>query len=556
MSEFPTSTQVDQITSALATLSYHKEEWLQISIPQRISYLQRCIAGVNEVASDWVAAACEAKGIDPTATLAGEEWFVGPVTTLSNLQRLVQTLEANGQPQPPQMYRRSHGQVVARAFPDNAPDRLLFWGFRGEVWLQPGEAATQGLVYRQKPAGGRVALVLGAGNIAAIAPTDALYKLFAEDQVVLLKMNPINDYLGKFLEQAFQSLIAAGFLQIVYGGAEVGQYLCQHPDINTIHITGSHLTHDAIVWGSTPDEQQQRKAAHTPLMAKPITSELGCVTPVLVVPGNWSKAEMRFQARHVASMVAHNASFNCAAAKVLVTAKGWHLRESFLQQVRRALAETPPRQAYYPGARSRHEVFLQHYPQAEVVGDGATEVPWTLISNVPAVAGEYALQTEAFCGVLAEVSLDATTADQFLSEAVNFANEQIWGNLSCVVLVDRPTQHRYEQELDQAIADLRYGAIGVNVWTGVIFSLAACPWGAFPENQLSDVCSGRGFVHNGYLFEYPQKTVLFAPFRIHPTPIWFADNKNLLNIGQRYNKFLLDSNWGNFLQVVTAALRG
>lgn len=52
---------------------------------------------------------------------------------------------------------------------------------------------------------GKVALVLGAGNIAS--PLDAFQKLFLENQVVLLKMNPVNDYLTEYLEAALKPLI-------------------------------------------------------------------------------------------------------------------------------------------------------------------------------------------------------------------------------------------------------------------------------------------------------------------------------------------------------------
>jgi acyl-CoA reductase-like NAD-dependent aldehyde dehydrogenase len=544
---------------ALLTLAQHKDRWLQVALPDRITYLQRCMAGVNAVAANWAIAAAEAKGIDLTSPLVGEEWLVGPVATLANLRELIQTLSANGQPQPNSIYTRSDGQVVAQILPNNLYDRLLWQGFTGEVWMQPGTSARQGLVYRQPPAQGRVALVLGAGNIAAIAAMDTLYKLFAEDQVVLLKMNPVNEYVGKFLEQAFQPLIQAGFLQIVYGGADVGQYLCQQDGVDTIHITGSHHTHDAIVWGSDPP--LQRKAETKPLMPKPITSELGCVTPILIVPGNWSMAEMQFQARHVASMVAHNASFNCVAGKVMVMAKDWPLRDRFLQLVQTELAQTPPRKAYYPGARQRYAAFLQQYPQAiplhESGADAAeTDVPWTLIPAVPPLPGEYALRTEAFCGILAEVGIPGSTVTQFLANAVPFVNETIWGNLSCVMLVDPKTQHRHVAVVEQAIGDLRYGAIGVNVWTGAIFLLAACPWGAFPGNDLVNIQSGRGIVHNTYLFEQPQKTVLRAPFQIFPTPLWFADHKNLLQVARCYASFLTDSNLPNLFQLLMAALKG
>ena len=59
---------------------------------------------------------------------------------------------------------------------------------------------------------GRVALVLGAGNVSSIGPMDALYKLFVEDQVVVFKTHPVNVYLGPLLEEAFRALIDARLL--------------------------------------------------------------------------------------------------------------------------------------------------------------------------------------------------------------------------------------------------------------------------------------------------------------------------------------------------------
>ncbi len=127
---------------------------------------------------------------------------------------------------------------------------------------------------------------------------------------------------------------------------------------------------------------------------------------------------------------------------------------------------------------------LERYSQAQPVSSGSDEiVPWTLIPGVPAQAGEHALTQEAFCGVLAEVSLEAADIKAFLAESVEFANETIWGNLSCTLLIDSATQRRFAAELEAAIANLRYGAIGVNVWSAVLYSFPVFPWGAFPGNS-------------------------------------------------------------------------
>ncbi|OLP18202.1 NAD-dependent aldehyde dehydrogenase [Leptolyngbya sp. 'hensonii'] len=555
-SRLPVSTFAE-VDVAIALLCDRKMAWARLSIPDRITYLQRCIEGVLAVAEDWVEASCQLKAIDPASPLAGEEWIAGPCSTVSNLRLLMQTLQAQGQPQPVRWTTRPDGQSVAQVFPDNLMDQVLWLGFQGEVWSEPGQPATQGQIYRESSPVGRVALVLGAGNISSIAPMDSLYKLFVENQVVLLKMNPVNQYMGPILEQAFQSLRADGFFEVVYGAADLGHYLCHHPQIETVHITGSHHTHDAIVWGSTPEERQERQASQRPLLTKPITSELGNITPILVVPGSWSGADLAFQARHVAAMVAHNASFNCVAGKVLVVAAGWPQREAFLTRLRQELARTPARKAYYPGAQQRYQAFLDRYPQAEAIGNRiADSVPWTLIPDVVPVAGEYALQEEPFCGVLAQVTLPATTAAEFLHQATEFANGQIWGSLACALLIHPRTQKQYADELEQAIAKLRYGSVAVNVWPGMIYYFSVHSWGAFPGNSLGAISSGRGVVHNAYLFDHPQKSVMWAPFRIWPTPAWFADNRNLKQLAQRYLQYEAKPTWDNVLRVVLAAVRG
>jgi hypothetical protein len=100
-----------------------------------------------------------------------------------------------------------------------------------------------------------------------------------------------------------------------------------------------------------------------------------------------------------------------------------------------------------------------------------------------------------------------------------------------VVIIDEATRAREHEGLDRAIQSLRYGVVGVNVWSAVAFGLASPPWGSAPGNRPTDIQSGFGFVHNTYLFDHPAKAVITAPFVMSPTPAWFADHPNLLHLG-------------------------
>ncbi len=542
-------TDFDDVSVKVNELVHRQKDWLNVSISQRIEYLNDGILNCLSIAKPWVNACCKSKGIDPESSLGGEEWIIGPISIVRQLRLLKETLSHGGLLKPPRIYQRNNGQNVAQVMPSNLFDRLLWLGYRGEVWLQPNQPITQGRIYRQKTSSG-VCLVLGAGNISSIGPLDAIYKLFAENQVVILKMNPVNDYLGEFIEYIFQPLIRDGFMRLVYGGVELGEYLSSHPHIHSIHITGSHHTHDRIVWGEDPHKTQ-------PVNNKLITSELGCVTPILIVPGSWTKGDLHFQGRHIASSIAHNASFNCAATQLIITAKGWTQREEFLNILRLELAKVPPRKAYYPGALVRYQQFIDRYGGETFSNESDNQIiPWTLIPNLNEETDDYILREEAFCGILGELVLDTDNPATFLQKAVDFSNQKIWGNLSCAIFIHPQTQQQYTQELDQAIAALEYGSIGINLWSAMMYYLGSTPWGAFPGNSLDNIQSGRGIVHNTYMFDHPQKSVVYAPFQIFPTPPWFAGHRNLLELSKHLIKFESQPNWIDLIKVSIAALRG
>jgi acyl-CoA reductase-like NAD-dependent aldehyde dehydrogenase len=544
----PPTAQAD-IDAALSALKSNKERWVQVGIPARRALLGDLIDGCARVAERWIAAALKAKGIPLGTPAAGEEWLGGPLVLVRNLRLLRQSLadvEKSGAPQlPAEPWTRAGGQVVAPVFPTSFFDKLLFGGFRGEVWMHPDVTLTslretQAVAYRHKNHPGKVALVLGAGNVASIGPMDVIYKLFVEDQVVVLKMNPVNEYLGPFLEEAFRALVSGGFLRFVYGGAAEGIYLCQHPDVDEIHITGSDKTHDAIVFGPGA-EGARRKAERRPLNLKRITSELGNVSPVIVVPGPWSADDLRFQGTNLASMLTNNAGFNCNATRVIIQQKGWSQREALLGEIRRVFSHAPTRVAYYPGAEARFQAFVDAHPDAERLGTvGPEKLPWTLISGLdPAQRADICLTTEAFCSVTSEVAFPADSVVDFIDRAVDFCNNDVWGTLNAALIV-HPQSLRdptVAAAVERAIANLKYGSVGVNQWPALAYGFVSTTWGAFPGHDIYDIQSGIGVVHNTYLFDRPQKAVVRGPFRVRPTPPWFVTHRRVHELGPKLVDF-------------------
>ena len=341
----------------VASVAASRERWANTSVAERVGLLERVIADTLAAAPDWIADACRAKDIAPGTPAVGEEW-INLAIAIRNARLLRDSLRdigRDGRPKlPGPLTAGPGGRVVAPVFPPNAYDRILYPGTRAEVWMPPGRTAAevtrqQAWAYREPRPDPVVELALGAGNVSSIAPRDLLYGMFVENRVAVLKCNPVNAYLAPHWQRAFRALVQAGFLRIVTGDAAAGAYLAGHPDVGHIHMTGSDKTFEAVVFGPGPDGAA-RKARGERLVRVPVTAEGGNVSPVIIVPARWSSSDLRYQASHVATMLANNAGFNCNAARVPITAAAWPQREAFLDALEHALASLPPRRAYYPGA--------------------------------------------------------------------------------------------------------------------------------------------------------------------------------------------------------------
>jgi hypothetical protein len=563
-----TPTPEADLERAVATVKDKATEFAHLTVRRRIELLRATAAGMHRVAPAWVEAACKAKGLDPRGPRAGEEWMAGPLITLRNLRLLGESLQAIETSGTPPLgtgaERLPDGRLKVRVFPSDKRDAALFMGFTCDTHLQAGideaEArARQAVFYKSKPTEGKVTVILGAGNVASIPPLDTIYKMFVDGYTAVLKMNPVNEYLGPFLTEAMSPLIQAGYLRIVYGGGDVGRHLVNHGAVDDVHITGSDVTHDLIVWGPPGPERERRRREGDPMLKKSITSELGNVSPIAIVPAEYKDDELWFQARNMATMVANNGSFNCNAGKVLLTSRAWPQRAKFLDMVRRALGETPLRKAYYPGAHGRYETLLAGRTGVERFGTpGEGELAWALIPDLdPMDPAERLFQVEPFCGILSETALPAGDPAEFLAQATAFCNDRLWGTLNAMIVIPpRLEQGSVGAALARAVSELRYGAVGINHWPALVYGMVTPPWGGHPSATLSNIQSGLGWVHNAYLLGGIEKSVLRGPLVVQPKPPWFADHRVSHEVGRRMVDFEADPSWLRIPGIALAALRG
>jgi acyl-CoA reductase-like NAD-dependent aldehyde dehydrogenase len=276
---------------------------------------------------------------------------------------------------------------------------------------------------------------------------------------------------------------------------------------------------------------------------------------------------MRFQAEHIVTMRLQNSGHNCIAGQVVLLSADWPQRDEFVAALHDAYERAPWRPVWYPGAEKKMADAAAAYPDRESLADGA-RILVHVGEGDDATAIE---QTEFFSPVLGIVEL-AGTGQRFVDTAVDHANNKLTGTLGANVLIDPVTRRRLGEGFEAAIERLHYGAIAINAWTAIAFLTPGCTWGAFPGATLDDVTSGIGVVHNSFLLDDVERSVVRGPFRpfpraasltslvagdfsVLPTPPWFVTARTGAEVSEGLTSFRTDKNPVRLLGTLAAAFR-
>lgn len=520
-----------QLDSKLCTLSSKKREWAKASVQDRIHVLKEIRQRINENAVEWAKATASIRKTESV----GQE-LIGNVTiTCANIDGILYSLEhleRNGHLPKPSYRINSSGQQVFKVFPKSFGDKFSPLGLAGttvELYLKPGCKDSQGKFY-QNPHEGNLAVVLGAGNQNFLAISDVLHALFVEGCVVALKPHPLQTPTARFIDYILEPLSQRGYYcSIITDDLGICKKLLYHNEVDKVHMTGGIETHDTIVWGPPDDpETEHRRKANTPILKVPITSELGCVTPWIITPGPWTDEDVKHHAQALAEGIGNNVSCNCLAAKLVLLPSTWDKTELFVEEVKRTLDDYPLPPPYYPGIQERYRRFNERYERS-CLAFGRTKLiqddpcgeplPW-LVNEIPFPShpeDEYAFQVEPFAPVITFVKVPCNGAEQtieeFLQASVDIANMNIWGSLSCTIIVHPQTENVHKMAVQKALDALEYGSIVVNAWSAMGYLPAEGHWGAFAGNQtLQNAGSGIGYIHNSFMFDESQKSVVKVPF--------------------------------------------
>ena len=460
---------------------------------------------------------------------------VAPVaSTLSACIFLYETLlKSNKLPQPIEVKQLSNNLYDAHVFPDQLKDRILY-GDRKDILRIKGKPKQVNPM--DKPAG--IIAVLCAGNYAS--PLEIIKAIFLENSAVVCKPHPLNQQTDKIWEIVFAPLIDHEVLS--YHEANAGEALIKNPALTKIYFTGSAKT-----------AQKIEASTRTPLV-----SECGGNNPCIIVPGirPWTDDELAHQALQITTAAKMNGGAVCGRPQTIVTSKHWPQRQAFISALKKAICEdTPAVASYYPGFEDTLLAFSEAQPNAVTLKTEDNKHDHSdvlFIENID--EDSYAAKNEDFCQIISEVSLDVPVlTSDFLPFAVDFCNQKLIGTLSASIIIDEDTKKSFSSVLDQAVTELKYGAIAINNMPPLIFLNPYLTWGGNEEGSIVE--SGRGNFGNLLCFENIEKSIISSSF-ISAGHLMNTNKKTFDALAHTMTMYTVNPTWFNLIKLASTAMMG
>ena len=537
----------------ITTLRINSSELSKMSNQELIVLLNKTIENIQGIAYYWATLSAEKKGILQKHK-EGEEWLGGPFVSILTLQYYIDYLEKNDQLD---INKFDDTKNSYKVFPNKFIEKLTFPLLNAEIRFSKSMNFEQineyrGFKQRIGTDSGSVTLILGAGNVSSIPFLDTIFHLVANRSSIILKLNPVNDYLNPVFQKVFHEFIERGFISVVNGDIPTSKYLTEHRSIDAIHLTGSNYTYENIVYGRVLNDKERKLSQLSKSNKKPIFTELGNVTPIIVHPGKWSNSEIKFQARKIVTAKLNNSGFNCIAAQVIVLPKGWRSNDKLKKYIKHYLKEIGDTTSYYPGAVESLK-DLQNNKNYEQINDQICATPF-MVSDLD--ADEQFSIEEVWNSTLYFKEIEYTDYESFANNSIDYVNNELWGNLGATVLIKDSKKKRNSEVVENYKHNLNYGTIAINEWAAIAFIIPTMPWGGYPGNKDNDIQSGQGFVHNSFFFESPLKGIVETNFRFSRfiDPPWFVNNKKAHRLFKNLTYYQANNSKINFIKLLFSTL--
>ena len=544
-----TKLDIDRFISTLRTKS---KEFNSINNVQLASMLEETISNINEVAYFWATISSDNKGTTKTPA-EGEEWVAGPYAAVLATQYYRDTLIDDSDLNESKYNEQENSYNV---FPNNMIERISFPFVNAKVYFNKSMSFEDINLYRgfskRYDIDPSITLVLGAGNYSSIPYLDVMYHLVTRRSVILLKLNPVNEYLKPVFEKVFQNFIERGYIIVTTGNVDESKYMTKHPGINHIHLTGSDKTYEDIVYGRELSENDRKVKQLRKINNKPITSELGNVTPIIIHPGKWSTSDIKYQARKIVTGKLNNNGFNCISAQVVVLPDGWGHTDTLIKYIKHYMNKIKDRKAYYPDSIERLQKLEKDNGYDRVNSLSCTTPHLT--REIKAY-NKYELD-EVWSSALYFKKIDYKNTEDFANKAIDYCNNELWGNLGVSVII-KDQDKKFNMHLTELYIDkLNYGTVAINEWAAMGYIIPQLPWGGFPGNKDNDIQSGQSVVHNSMLFESPLKGVIHTKFRMTRfiDPPWFITNRKARRLFKNLTYYQISNSPINFIKLMFSAL--
>ncbi len=544
-----TKLDIDRFITTLRTKS---KEYNSITNVQLASMLEETISNIKDVSFFWATICSDNKGTTKTSA-EGEEWLGGPFASVLATQYYIKSL-TNDDDLIEKKYNSEENSY--KVFPNNFIERITFPFIDAKVFFNKSMSFDDINKYRgfskRYDIDPSITLVLGAGNFSSIPYLDVLYHLITRKSVILLKLNPVNEYLKPVFEKVFQNFIERGYIIVTTGNIDESKYMATHPGINHIHLTGSDKTFEDIVYGRELTEKERRSKSLPKINNKPISSELGNVTPIIIHPGKWSTSDIKYQARKIVTAKLNNNGFNCIAAQVVVLPDGWGQTDTLIKFVKHYMSKAKERKAYYPESIERLERLEKDKGYERV--NALNCVTPHLTREIKAYS-KFEID-EVWSSTIYFKKIEYTSIEDFADKAIDYCNDELWGNLGVSIII-KDHDKKFNKHITNLYIDkLNYGTVAINEWAAIGYIIPQLPWGGFPGNRDNNIQSGQSVVHNSMLFESPLKGVVNTKFRISRIidPPWFVTNKRARRLFKNLTYYQINNSNINFLKLIFAAL--